>query len=904
MPIKLHTTSHSIPNDLAKHHSHRSLRHIHKTDTLPKRRYTYVQTLLPYIQSSSALFIVILSIFVLCGYATVHRSRAALAAQPQQDPAMHIGEKAFTSVVDWQAGATSGLLISNNHGGELRLDANQTEGRFLSRPFTTTFPINSAGAYWRSQLEERSTLHLEMRGRSTPPPSMNIRDQELQDNEAGWGPWQPIIAADARSQANDGAFCTPDVLSFPSDTTFLQFRARFSSTEANVSAVLNEITIVYLNTTQGPSVSPGLPVAPILFGPHTLTTRPKHITRPTWSAKRVAAQPARTPPRGIILHQIDVTGGISDTLAFLRALTAYQTDVLGWGDMSYHYLIDETGNLYEGRMGGPTSEVGRLAGGDDAIHIALIGAIDAEPSEAAQQILINLLAWLCQAYALDPVGTHGVIYNEKRIQRHTIAGHGEAIAEAPDPGQPLRDMLPDIREATDETMVRSRWYFPESNVTEYQTRLMFYNPSTTLANAQVTLLNADNDSTVMDTIEVEPEGHADVVLNDVLSNVHSLSAIVESNVPIIAERSMELLTDMNAVPGIAELSRVWYFAEGSTAEPFHTYLILFNPHDQETHAVITYMKGDGFQAEQPVLLPPRKRVVMTLNIELPNVGFGTRIITSRPIAAERTMRFGPDRSGTHVGRGITKLSRTWYFAEGTTEPPFMMRLLLLNPNMQPTTTRVTFMTPDGTTLKRNYAIPPTTRLVVDVNEVVPALGVSTMVESDRPLAAERALYLNPQELALSDLPTSVISPTQTLTGTQTLTDTQATNPSVAMPEKITTMAGTVSFGAIEPAYEWLFSYGTTMNVNQYLLFSNPARSQAKVTITFILDDGSHEEQFVLMPANSRYTLSVNDFYPDQSIISAIVSSTQPIVAERSMYIAGGVLGASTSLGVPLPLDQP
>lgn len=897
--MKSHTASRGMPGGFAKRRSLRHVRQVQGPAQLKKGRYAYVQTPFPYVRSSFTLFIVMLGVFVLCVYATVHRSHAALAAQPQQGPAVQIGEKAFTSVVDWQAGATSGLLISNNDGGELRLDANQTEGRFLSRPFITTFAINAAGAYWRSQLEERATLDLEIRGRSTPPPSMNTRDEDLQDDEAGWGPWQPMIAADARSQANDGAFCTPDVLAFPSDTTFLQFRVRFSSTEANVSAVLNEITIVYLNTTQGPSVSPGLPVAPILFGPHTLTTRPKHITRPTWSAQRVAAQPSRTPPRGIMLHQIDVTGGMSDTLALLRALTAYQTDVLGWGDMSYHYLIDETGNLYEGRMGGPTSEVGRLAGGDDAIHVALIGAMDAEPSEAAQETLIDLLAWLCQAYELDPVGTHGVIYNEKRIERDTIAGHGEAIADAPDPGQPLRDLLPDIREATDATMVRSRWYFPESNVTEYQTRLMFYNPGTTPANAQVTLLNADDDSTVMDTVEVEPEGHADVVLNDVLNNVYSLSAIVESNVHIIAERSMELLTDMNAVPGIAELSRVWYFAEGSTADPFHTYLVLFNPHDQETHAVITYMKGDGFQAEQPVLLPPRKRVVMTLNIELPDVGFGTRIIANRPIAAERTMRFGPDRSGTHVGRGITKLARTWYFAEGTTEPPFMMRLLLLNPNMQPTTTRVTFMTPDGTTLKRNYAIPPTTRLVVDVNEVVPALGVSTMVESDRPLAAERALYLNPQELALSDLPTSVISPTQTLTDTQNLTDTQATDSPETMPEKITTMAGTVSFGAIEPAYEWLFSYGTTRNVNQYLLFSNPSRSQAKVTVEFILDDGSHEEQFVLMPANSRYTLSVNDFYPNQSIISAIVSSTQPIVAERSMYIAGGVLGASTSLGVPL-----
>ena len=38
-------------------------------------------------------------------------------------------------------------------------------------------------------------------------------------------------------------------------------------------------------------------------------------------------------------------------------------------------------------------------------------------------------------------------------------------------------------------------------------------------------------------------------------------------------------------------SRIWYFAEGSTAETFKTYLVLYNPQTVAADATITYMKG-------------------------------------------------------------------------------------------------------------------------------------------------------------------------------------------------------------------------------------------------------------------------------------------------------------------------
>lgn len=817
-------------------------------------------------------------------------------AQASQEPVAQVDEWKIDRVVDWQAGATENVLVTNNAGGELRLDADETEGFFISQPLSATFSLNAAGAFWRADIPSDTELVLEVRGRSTPPRELPY--EELAGYNEGWGPWQRLVAADARSKREDGALASPDVLAFDPDTRYLQLRATLSSSVPNASPVFNEITIVYFNTMQGPSVPAGMPRVPIFFGPDTLTARPMVILRSTWSASRRAAQPDRARPYGIVLHQVNVVPPIAlNTPALLRALAHYQSEILGWDDMTYHYLIDETGTLYEGRLGGPLSEVSRLAAGDTTIHIALIGNIESVPSNAARATLTHLLAWLCEAYEMDPFGTHEVAAMDEVEQRDDIVGHHDIVAAALDPGEPLHEIWPEILESTNDSIIRSRWYFPEGNIEEYRQRLMFFNPTDEPATADVTFLYGEAASPIIRPVTIPAGKHAELVVNDVLSDTTSLSTIVDSSTPILAERSMELPTDINASPGVSEVSRIWYFAEGSTDDDFDTYLVLFNPHNTMTDATITYMKGDGITHIQTAHLPPRQRLVITVKDFLPEVGFGVRIIAERPIAAERTLRFGTQRSGMHMGPGTPKLSRTWYFAEGTTDFPFQMKLLILNPNDQYSNTTVTFMTPDGTSLKRQYAIPPTTRLVVDVNEVVPALGVATVVQADRPLAAERALYFNARLFAQQTEGENEGEGEGDAGGVATTTSVTATAEVSPTLEPDLIDVGTVSFGAYEPAYTWHFAYGRTQDTRQYVLLSNPSRGQARVVFDFVLSDGSRDSQSVIMPAGSRYTLAVQDFYPDQSDISVVVRSTQPIVVERSLFADNG-MGGATSVGIP------
>ncbi len=813
--------------------------------------------------------------------------QAHTAPQHQHAPQVQENRWILDTVVDWQAGTLDDLLIANNEGGELRLDAGQTAGVFVSRPYSATFALNAVGAFWRAKLPPGTQVALELRGRTTPPPPP---DSDTPDT--GWSDWQPLIAADARSKAEDGAFAAPDVLVFAPDTRYLQVRISFTSSVPNASAVLDRLTIAYLNTTQGPTGGAGLPRTPMLSGPQTLTPRPMMVQRSTWAAARRAARSNYALPRGIIIHQVDVPGGITDTPALLRALAHYQTDVLGWEDMAYHYLIDETGTLYEGRLGGPTADTPDLSGGDTAVHVALVGSRSATPGPAARGMLTHLLAWLCQAYGIVPTGQHEVKTGtgSTTASYPTLLGHNDIVPEAPDPGAPLHDILEQIRTTVDQSVVRSRWYFPEGNVADYREELVFFNPGSDDTDADITLITDAGGTPIKQVMTVPAGSHATLVVNHVISDTASMSVIVESNRPLIAERSMDLPGDINISPGIQELSRVWYFAEGSTADTFRTYLVLLNPNDTVADATITYMKGDGTQAVQQAVLPARERVVVSIHDFMPGVGFGMRVVANRPIAAERTMRFGPNGGGMHIGRGASTLSRHWYFAEGTTDPPFTMRLLLLNPNERACNTTVTFMTPDGTSLKRNYAIPPTTRLVVDVNEVVPAIGVATTVEADRPLAAERALYFDPQKLALQPLEESTA-----ITRSEVLTTTDKLPPETRIP-----MAGTVSFGATSPAYTWSFADGRTQGAREYILLTNPSRGQARVTFDMVLADGSAASRDIVMPAGSRYTLAVHDFYPDQNTLAITVRATQPVVAERSIFAANGSSGGSTSPGVAGP----
>src|SRR5438874_2648293 len=175
-----------------------------------------------------------------------------LTAQPVVP--VRIDQKTFITVVDWQSGTRQGLLVSNNDDGELRLAENRIQGVFTSGAIEANFPFRSIGAVWRADVPAGTGLVLELRAGPTA-------DQ--------LGAWQPLAAGDARSQSDDGALALESVRFFLPDTKFFELRATFSTTVANASPVLSEISLTYFDTSAGPSRPTGLPPRVAPYGPNT-----------------------------------------------------------------------------------------------------------------------------------------------------------------------------------------------------------------------------------------------------------------------------------------------------------------------------------------------------------------------------------------------------------------------------------------------------------------------------------------------------------------------------------------------------------------------------------------------------------------------------------------------------------
>ncbi|MBC7231313.1 MAG: polysaccharide deacetylase family protein [Actinobacteria bacterium] len=118
---------------------------------------------------------------------------------------------------------------------------------------------------------------------------------------------------------------------------------------------------------------------------------------------------------------------------------------------------------------------------------------------------------------------------------------------------------------------------------------------------------------------------------------------VLSLLPVAAERAA-YFQDHNLAGGfcdvgVADPSRRWIFAEGSTGPGFRQWLILFNPNPRELAASVTYLcSGEELAREYP--LPPGGRVTVDVGAEVgerPEVAM--EVSCEEGIAAERALYF-------------------------------------------------------------------------------------------------------------------------------------------------------------------------------------------------------------------------------------------------------------------------
>jgi hypothetical protein len=192
--------------------------------------------------------------------------------------------------------------------------------------------------------------------------------------------------------------------------------------------------------------------------------QPPIIARSAWSQ---GARPRVAPSYGdvrlaFVHHTENLNGyGAGAVPAMLYAIYLFHTDVRGWHDIGYNFVVDEFGRIWEAREGGVDAPVvGAQAGGYNAVStgVAVLGSFQsALPSAAALSALQQLLAWKLSLHgvaaegqvtvAVDPAGASYTPYAPgTHVTLPHIAGHRDG--DSTDcPGDALYGQLPAVRGA-------------------------------------------------------------------------------------------------------------------------------------------------------------------------------------------------------------------------------------------------------------------------------------------------------------------------------------------------------------------------------------------------------------------------------------------------------------------------
>ncbi|MBT3069917.1 peptidoglycan recognition protein family protein [Rhodomicrobium sp. Az07] len=181
-----------------------------------------------------------------------------------------------------------------------------------------------------------------------------------------------------------------------------------------------------------------LPGVPAFAG----SLAPDVVPRAAWAAKppNFALMSAQKPAEIIIHHTAHRVQPRVSLEAKMRGLQefAFKPGRVGllpkpaWGDVPYHYYIDVSGRIGEGRDLSFAGNSVTAFDNEDRIQIAVEGHFEREqPSQAEVESLTRLVTWLAASYG---------------IPASAISGHGD-FDQTTCPGKNLRPILEEIREA-------------------------------------------------------------------------------------------------------------------------------------------------------------------------------------------------------------------------------------------------------------------------------------------------------------------------------------------------------------------------------------------------------------------------------------------------------------------------
>lgn len=189
-----------------------------------------------------------------------------------------------------------------------------------------------------------------------------------------------------------------------------------------------------------------------------------------------------TNTRNIIVHHAATSNNITDYVGLVRSIYLGHTQVNGWSDIGYNYLIAADGSLFAGRDPGIVIEQDEVlgahfcAGNSGTMGICLLGNFMQEsPTAEAMHTLVELLAWKTAKDSLSPFAINPHPLN---AQLPVIAGHRQGCSTSC-PGDQLFEQLHPLREAANHELENCGIFLSEAEILAQTSLQLFPNPWST-----------------------------------------------------------------------------------------------------------------------------------------------------------------------------------------------------------------------------------------------------------------------------------------------------------------------------------------------------------------------------------------------------------------------------------------
>lgn len=280
--------------------------------------------------------------------------------------------------------------------------------------------FNAVGARWQAEVPETTSLGIELR---------------ISKDGQNWEDWRKI---ELEEPAKDGM---REVENFGElvfvEGRWVQLRARMETEDSSKSPILKTVKLSLID-------SRGVEEKPAGVAEALPLVNDGVIARSGWGADeglmRWGAQYAE--PKMFVIHHTAGSQGGSDPGAVMRGIYYYHSVIRGWGDIGYNYVIDEHGNIYEGRAGGEKVVGGHAYGyNTGTIGISVMGNYENYGmSAAASNALVTLVAKKSKRFGLNPQAS--TWFNGQNLM--VVSGHRD-VGSTACPGYNIYSRLGEYR---------------------------------------------------------------------------------------------------------------------------------------------------------------------------------------------------------------------------------------------------------------------------------------------------------------------------------------------------------------------------------------------------------------------------------------------------------------------------